>query len=147
MKNYKNKETSIPNEINLSYLQGPPSFLRTLGSWVYMRINWIHSEIRCVAVSCAGIRYSCTFQTRGYWARITCVCLLSCVKLCATPQTVACQTPQSTEFSRQELEQAAISSSRVIFLTHGSNPPLLSFLHWQSDSLPLGHRGSLLEYG
>ena len=32
-----------------------------------------------------------------------------------------------------------------IFLTQGSNSPLLSFLHWQVDSLPLSHLGSPTE--
>ena len=30
-----------------------------------------------------------------------------------------------------------------IFPTQGSNPPLLQLLHWQVDSLPLGHLGSV----
>ena len=30
-----------------------------------------------------------------------------------------------------------------IFLTQGSNPHLLHLLHWQADSLPLSHQGSL----
>ena len=33
-----------------------------------------------------------------------------------------------------------------IFLTQGSNPPLLHLLHWQAGSLPLRHLGSAL-YG
>ena len=33
-----------------------------------------------------------------------------------------------------------------IFLTQGSNPCLLGFLHWQEDSLPLSHTGSPLIY-
>ena len=31
-----------------------------------------------------------------------CVCVLSCVRLFVAPWTVACQTPLSVEFSRQE---------------------------------------------
>ena len=31
-----------------------------------------------------------------------------------------------------------------VFLTSGSNPRLL---HWQADSLPLSHLGSVLDYG
>ena len=34
------------------------------------------------------------------------------------------------------LECVAISYSRGIFLTQGSNPCLLHLLHWQADSLP-----------
>ena len=33
---------------------------------------------------------------------LTCVCVLSCVQLFATPWTAACQAPLSTGFSRQE---------------------------------------------
>ena len=34
------------------------------------------------------------------------------------------------------LDWVAISYSRGIFLTRGSNPCLLGFLHWQADSFP-----------
>ncbi|MCB2687161.1 hypothetical protein KQ755_14935, partial [Listeria monocytogenes] len=40
-------------------------------------------------------------------------------------------------FQEKILEWVAISSSRGIFPTQGSNPNLLSLLHWQVDSLPL----------
>ena len=35
-----------------------------------------------------------------------------------------------------------------IFSTQSWNPPLLQFLHWQADYLPLSHQGSphLLDY-
>ena len=42
------------------------------------------------------------------------------------------------------LEAVAISSSQRIFPTQGSNPRPLCLLHWQEDSLPLHHLGSLL---
>ena len=42
-----------------------------------------------------------------------------------------------------ELEQVAISFSRGVFLTQGLNPYLL---HWQVDSLPLSHQGSLIRF-
>jgi len=44
------------------------------------------------------------------------------------------------ELSRQEL--GAISSSRGIFLTQGSNSRLLYLLHWQVDSVPVCHLGT-----
>ena len=40
-------------------------------------------------------------------------------------------------------ECAAISCSRGIFLTQGSNLRFQCLLHWQADSLPLSYRGSL----
>ena len=42
----------------------------------------------------------------------------------------------------RKLVWVAISSSRGIFRTQGSNPHHLSLLHWQVDSLPLCHLGS-----
>ena len=46
------------------------------------------------------------------------------------------------EFSRQEYSSGLPFPSQRIFLTKGSNPHLLRFLHWQVDSLPLSHLGS-----
>ena len=40
------------------------------------------------------------------------------------------------------LEPVAISFSREIFPTQGSNPRLLHLLQWQADSVPLSHQGS-----
>ena len=40
------------------------------------------------------------------------------------------------------LEWVAMASSRI-FLTQGWKLPLLCLLHWQADSLPLRHLGSL----
>ena len=58
----------------------------------------------------------------------------------ATPWTVACQSPLSKWiFQARILESVAISHSREIFLTQGSNPCLLQ---WQVASLPLSHMGS-----
>ena len=54
-----------------------------------------------------------------------------------TQWTVAHQALLSMEFSRQEY------LLQEIFLTQGLNPCLLYFLHWQADSLPLSHLGSL----
>ena len=52
--------------------------------------------------------------------------LLGCVRLFETPWIVAHQVPLSMEFSRQKiLELVAISSSRGIFPTQGSNLRLL----------------------
>ena len=68
-----------------------------------------------------------------------CVQLLGGVWLFATPWTVASQAPLSMEFSRSGLHFLL----QGIFLTQGSNPCLLCPLHWQVDSLPLRHLGSL----
>ena len=61
--------------------------------------------------------------------------------------TVAHQAPLSMEFSRQEYwsELPFPSPGKIfqgIFQTQGSNPHLLSLLHWQADSLPLRQLGS-----
>ena len=63
-------------------------------------------------------------------------CMLSPVD----PWAAAHQAPLSPGFPRQEYwnEWVAISSSRGISLTQGSNPRLL---HWQVDSLTVSHLG------
>ena len=48
----------------------------------------------------------------------------SCVQLCATPWTVACQGPLSVEFSRQSTEVGCHALLQGLFPTQGSNPRL-----------------------
>ena len=60
--------------------------------------------------------------------------LLSYVQLFGIPWTVACQTPPSMGFSRQEYWSGLPFPSQGIFLTQGSNPYLLCLLHWQVNS-------------
>ena len=68
------------------------------------------------------------------------VWLLSHIWLFATPWTVACQAPVSVGFLQARvLDWVAISFSKGIFPTQGSNPHLL---RWQVDCLPLNHQGS-----
>ena len=55
-----------------------------------------------------------------------------------TPWTVACQTPLSMGFSRQEY----CSILQGLFQTQGLNPCLQCLLHWQVDYLPLSHLGN-----
>ena len=62
---------------------------------------------------------------------------LSCVRLFASPWTVACQAPPSVEFSKQEYWSRLPFPSPAIFLTQGLNPHLLHRLCWQAGSLPL----------
>ena len=59
-----------------------------------------------------------------------CAQSLSHVLLFVIPRTLTHQSPLSVGFSRQEYIQ-------------GLNPRLLRLLHWQVDSLPLYHLGSL----
>ena len=57
-----------------------------------------------------------------------------------------CSPPSSSVheiFQARILEWVAISSSREIFPTQGSNLHLLHLLHWPADSLPLCHLGGL----
>ena len=56
-----------------------------------------------------------------------------------TPWTVAHQACLSMGFSRQEW-MGCYFLLQEIFLTQGSN---LRLMHWQVDSLPLSHQGSL----
>ena len=62
----------------------------------------------------------------------------SCLTL-ATPWTAACQAPLSVGFQARILEWVAISFSRGIFLTQGSNPGLL---HCRQSLYQPGYEGS-----
>ena len=64
----------------------------------------------------------------------------SCPTLC---NSMDCNPPGSSVhgvFQARILEGVAISYSRESSQSRGLNLPLL---HWQADSLPLSHRGSL----
>ena len=62
--------------------------------------------------------------------------LLSCAQLFVDPWNITQQTPLSMEFFQARiLGPVAISYSRGIFLTQGSNSHLLHLLHWKVDSL------------
>ena len=60
----------------------------------------------------------------------------SCVQLCATLWTIACQSPLYMGFSRQEYwrEWISMPSSRGSSLTQELNLCLLHLLHWQVGS-------------
>ena len=55
--------------------------------------------------------------------------------------TVAHQAPLSMEFPGKNTGMGCHFLLQGIFLTQGLN---LGLLHWQADSLPLSHLGSLL---
>ena len=73
------------------------------------------------------------------------VCLVAqlCPTLC---DLMDCSPPGSSVdgiFQARILEWVAISFFREIFLTQGSNPCLLSLLHWQANSLLPSYLGRL----
>ena len=66
------------------------------------------------------------------------------IRLCATLSTVSRQASLSMGFSRQEYSNNGVGCHALlqgIFPTQGSNPNLLSFLHWQVSSVPLAPPG------
>ena len=67
---------------------------------------------------------------------------LSCVWLFVTLWTVACQTPLSMGFSRQNSRVGCCALLQGIFLIQGSNPQLLCLFHWQAGSLSLAPPGN-----
>ena len=74
-------------------------------------------------------------------------CMLSHVRLFATPWAVAHQAPPPGSsihgiLQTRILEWVAISSSRDLPNLGRSNPDLLHLLHWKVNSLPLSHLGS-----
>ena len=80
--------------------------------------------------------------------------LITCVRACSVAQScpalcdfMDCSPPGSSVHGitpARILEWAAISSSRGIFPTQGSNPRLLWLLHWKVDSLSLKHSGLII---
>ena len=73
---------------------------------------------------------------------LMCVRMFSCLVGPTHCNPMDCSLPASSVhgiFQARILEWVAISSSRGIFPTQGSNPRLL---HWQADSLPVSHLGS-----
>ena len=85
----------------------------------------------------------CILATSHYLRRY-CAQTLSCVQLFETPWTVPCQAPLSMGFSWQEYWSGCPFLLQGIFPTQGLNLHLLHLLHWQANSLPLCHLGSLL---
>ena len=70
---------------------------------------------------------------------LLCACVLSHIRLFATPWIINRQTPLFVEVSRQRYWSGLPFPSLGIFLTQGLN---LCLLHWQAESLPLSHLGS-----
>ena len=81
--------------------------------------------------------FGCVFLPSVCVCVCVCVCALSPIQLIATLLTVAHQAPLPMEFFRQEY------CSGLPFPPKRWNLYLLHLLHWQVDSLPLGHLGSL----
>ena len=71
----------------------------------------------------------------------------SCVRLFAALWTVACQTPLSMGFSRQEYWSGLPCPPPRDLLNPGLNPHLLRLLHWQAGSLPLAPPGKPQQEG
>ena len=69
---------------------------------------------------------------------LLCGCVVSCVQLCVTLWTVACQ---SLDFPGKNTGVGCHALLQGIFSTQGSNPHLLCLLHWQVGSLPLAPPG------
>ena len=66
--------------------------------------------------------------------------LLSQVQLLAAPWTIACRASPSTDHLGKNTGVGYHFLLQGVFLTQGSNPCLLSLLHW-ADSLPLSNLG------
>ena len=75
-----------------------------------------------------------TFHSPSVWA-----CVLSAVRLFATPWTVVLRLLYPWDFLSKNTGVGCHFFLLGIFLTQGSN---LHLLHWQANSLPLSHLGS-----
>ena len=60
-----------------------------------------------------------------------------------TPWTGACQIPLSMGFPSTNTRGYCHFLLQGTFLTQELNPGFLRLIHWQEDSLPLQHLGSL----
>jgi len=60
----------------------------------------------------------------------------------STPRTIAYQAPLFMDFPDQNTGMGCHFLHQRIFPTQGYN---LSLLHWQADSLPISHLGSVLD--
>ena len=65
--------------------------------------------------------------------------LFSCVRLFVTLWIIAYKALLSTDSPGKKTRVGCHALLQGIFLTQGSNLPLLSLLHWQADSAPLSH--------
>ena len=96
------------------------------------------------------------FCLRSNWHKGKHVCVCVCVRACERVYACAQLCPTLCEpldcpgssvykiFRARILESVVISYSRVS-PTQGLNPHILHLLHWQADSLPLRHLGSLAQ--
>ena len=72
-----------------------------------------------------------------------CVCAQLCLTL-ATPWTITCQAQKILwNFPGKNTGVGCHFWLQAIFPMQGSNPHFLHLLHWQMDSLPLHHLGSI----
>ena len=84
------------------------------------------------------------WQPQGFQGgTVPCCAQFSCVWLFTTLWTVAHQTPLSRDSPGKKTGEGCHALLQGIFLTQGSNPYLLCFLHWQVGSLPLAPPGVL----
>ena len=114
-------------------------------SWSKLSGLWLSSYINIIQIKqCAPGTHSvflhglCTRLTTS-WVDTTCAYVpsrLSCIWLFAVLWTVAHQAPLSMRFTRQEYWSGLPCPPPGDLPSLGSDPSLLSLLHWQSGSLP-----------
>ena len=89
----------------------------------------------CFSYTCTHILFLKLFSINGYYKILTivpCVCVCAVTQSCPTLcdlWTVACQTPLSIGFSRQEYWSGLPCPPQRIFLTQESNPYRPCLLH------------------
>ena len=78
-----------------------------------------------------------------------CVCVLSCSVMSTSLQPYGLQPPRLLCPWNSPGKNPGVGFHFLlqrIFPTQGLNPSLLHLLHWQADSLPLSHPGSLIKF-
>ena len=109
----------------------------------WLSYTYVHMYILSHILFCHGlsqvIEYSFLCYTVGPCGLSIIYTIVYCCWLC-NPMALAHQAPPIMGFPRQEYWAGCHSLLQGIFPNQGSNPCLL---HWQVDSLPLKHQGSL----
>ena len=105
--------------------------------WIFILLS---REMSANIVSSSQRQWLCV---RACVCMCVCVCTLSCIQLFGTPWTIAHRLLSPWDSPDKNTGVGCHFLLQGIFPTQGSNSCLLCLLHWQADSLPLSHLGSI----
>ena len=120
---------------------GLPEWLFGQPAHLFSPVSWVRNKI-LLSLSHYIFGSLFTIAVNFSWLCVhVCLVTQSCLTLCSPMDySLPCSSVHGISQARQP-EWVAIFLLWGIFLTQGSNPCLLSLLHWQGDSLPLAPPG------